>query len=70
MLKREVHLGVNLRVELAKSVELNHKPDPIPPLTPALTFHQLGSLGRVGLVVPKSVCVLSVCLSPSHANFF
>ena len=33
-------------------------------------FHQLGPLGRVGLVVAKSVCVLFVCLSPSHAIFF
>ena len=37
-------------------------------------FHQLGPLGRFGLVVAKSVCVLFVCvlfvcLSPSHAIF-
>ena len=35
-----------------------------------ITFHQLGPLGRVGLVVVKSVSVLSVCLSHSHAIFF
>ena len=35
-----------------------------------ITFPQLGPLGRVGLVVAKSVSVLSVCLSPSHAIFF
>ena len=34
-----------------------------------ITFHQLGPLGRVGLVVAKSVSVLSVCLTPSHAIF-
>ena len=36
-------------------------------------FHQLGLLGRVGLVVTESVCVfvcVCVCLSPSHAIFF
>ena len=32
-------------------------------------FPQLGPLGRVGLVVTKSVCVLFVCLSPSNAIF-
>ena len=32
-------------------------------------FHQLRPLGRVGLLVAKSVSVLSVCLSPSHAIF-
>ena len=32
-------------------------------------FHQLGPLGRVGLVVDMSVC-LFVSLSPSHAIFF
>ena len=37
--------------------------------TQNITFHQLGPLGRVGLVVAKSVSVLSVCLSPSHAIF-
>ena len=31
-------------------------------------FHQLGRLGRVGLVVAMSVCCR--CLSPSHAIFF
>ena len=34
------------------------------------TFHQLGPLGRVGLVVAESVC-LSICLSvPFQCNFF
>ena len=32
--------------------------------------HQLGPLGRVRLVVAKSVCVLFACMSPSHAIFF
>ena len=32
-----------------------------------LGFHPLG---RVGLLVAKSVCVLFVCLSPSHKNIF
>ena len=31
-------------------------------------FHQLGSLGHVGLVVTKSLCVLSVC--PLPMQFF
>ena len=31
-------------------------------------FHQLGPLGRVGLVVAKSVCVLRVC--PLPMRFF
>ena len=31
-------------------------------------FHQLGPLGRVGLVVAMSVCLFT-CLSPSHAIF-
>ena len=31
-------------------------------------WSQLGPLGRVGLVVTKSVCVC-VCVSPSHAIF-
>ena len=39
-----------------------------------VNFHQLGPLGRVGLVVTESVCVcvcVSVCLFvPSHAIFF
>ena len=43
-------------------------------LNPDFGFHQLGHLGRVGLVVKKSVCVLFVCvlfvcLSPSHSIF-
>ena len=36
-------------------------------------FHQIGPLGRVGLVVDMSMCLsvcLSVCLSPSHVIFF
>ena len=32
-------------------------------------FHQLGPLGRVGLIVAKSVCSLFLCLSLSHAIF-
>ena len=33
-------------------------------------FHQLGPLGRVGLVVKKSVRLCVYALSPSHAIFF
>ena len=35
-----------------------------------LLLDQLGTLGRVGLVVTKSVCVFVSGMSPSHAIFF
>ena len=39
------------------------------PIHEVFYFHQLGPLGRVGLVVEYSVC-LFICVSPFHAIFF
>ena len=44
----------------------------LPEFFSTINFHQLGPLGRVGLVVAMSVCLcvcVFVCLSPSHAIF-
>ena len=47
-----------------------HPPNATPLLCDIAYFHQLGPLGRVGLVVDMSVC-LSVCVSvPFPCDFF